>query len=96
MCTNWFYLINGRIENDDNTRFKKFRFVVWIDNNDLWFHTVDGKTDNDDDWHFVPLKEYLNDYAIPSFTDSINSYEDCTAFYELCNDSIIQWNESWR
>ena len=96
MVTNWFYLVHGRLVNDDDTKYKRFKFVVWIDGQDLWFYDGDGTTDNEEDWSFVPLDEYLNYYAIPSFTDCINSYDDCDYFYEICNDSIRNWNEKWR
>lgn len=93
MVTNWFHLINGRIYNKDETRYRKFRFVTWIDGQDLWFYDGDGKTDNDDDWTFIPMEEYLNMYVIPSYTDLILGYDDCADFYEACNYTIERWNE---
>ena len=90
MVTNWFYLVHGRLYNDDETMYKKFKFVVWIDGDDLWFD------DDDEGWSYVPLDEYLNYYCIPSFTDLIRGYDDCDDFYDACYDSIISWNERWR
>ena len=98
MVTNWFYLVHGRIYNDEDTMYKRFRFVVWIDGEDLWFYDGENTTNTDDEenWSFVPLDEYLNYYAIPSFTDYIKDFDDCDEFYEVCNDSIRNWNEKWR
>lgn len=93
MVTNWFYKVNGRIYNDSGDRYRSFRFVAWIDGDDLWFYDGDGKTDNEEDWTFVPLDEYLDYYAIPGFTNLIKSYDDTTAFYDACNESIEHWND---
>ena len=97
MVTNWFYLVHGRLHNDDDTRYRKFKFVVWIDGEDLWFYDGDDDSTNEEEkWSYVPVDEYLNYYCIPSFTDLIRSYDDCNEFYDACIDSINNWNEKWR
>lgn len=88
MVTNWFYLVNGRAYTDDGERYQKFRFVVWIDAGDLY--ELDCES----------VDEYLNYYAIPSFTDYIPEHLTDSAqldtFIEVCNDSIHWWNDHNR
>ena len=31
MCHNYYYLVHGRFYNDENTAYRKFKFVVWFD-----------------------------------------------------------------
>ena len=90
MVHNWYFLIKGRIINDECTKMKKFRFVVWFDVWDLleWLES-DSYTEKD-------IKNYLDELIFCCFTDFIKSYEDCAEFYELCNASIERYNSVAR
>jgi hypothetical protein len=89
---NFYYLVNGRIINDDNTKYKKFKFVVWFDSSDLYEAMQDDKGKYNKDYYITPL-EYLNE-LIPTYTDYISSYDNCKDFYNICNDTIIKFNDS--
>ena len=81
-----YYLIHGRIINEDKTSFYRFKFVLHIDLAcDLW----DGEND-------IPYDEALND-IIWSFCDQAgNDYDfvNIARFYRLCNKTIENWNSS--
>lgn len=94
MCHNYYYLINGRINNADRSAYRKFKFVIWFDIFDVdeFFNHVE-----DDVWLDRPITdedilEYV-DECICCYTDMIYSYEDCNDFYKMCNDSILRYNE---
>lgn len=95
MCHNYYYLINGRINNNDRSAYRKFKFIVWFDIFDVdEFFNYD---DEHDEWLDRPvtkddIEQYV-DECICCFTDMINSYDDCDYFYEMCNDSIKRYNE---
>jgi hypothetical protein len=97
MCHNYYYLINGRINNADRSAYKKFKFVIWFDIFDVdeFFNHVE-----DDVWLERPITDddisaYI-DECICCYTDMIYSYENCNDFYEMCNNSIIRYNEIAR
>lgn len=81
-CSNWYYLIHGRIYNDGMTAYKRFRFVAWFDGEEL------AEADA------APL-EYLED-VIFSYTDIIGGFEDCAEFFQACNESIERYNAGLR
>ena len=87
MCHNWYYLINGKIINDEGTRYRPFRFVVWFDVFDVMENA--GK----DSYNKKDIAEYL-DTIIFSYTDMIRGYEpeQCRDFFEQCNQSIKNYN----
>ena len=45
MCHNYYYLINGRINNADRSAYRKFKFVIWFDIFDVDDLFCDGQTD---------------------------------------------------
>lgn len=81
MVHNFYYLVHGRINNKNRTKYKKFRFVLFYDIFELqeYFETDVITKDME--------KEYRN-YLIFNMVDTINSYDDTKYFYELCNDTI--------
>lgn len=87
MTHNWTYLVYGKIYNDNHTRYRKFKFVVFFDSEDIydWYEEKDYITQKD-------VSDYL-DELISSNLFYINSYDDTKAFYELCNDTITKYNE---
>lgn len=93
MCHNWYYLVNGKIINDEKTRQRRFKFVVWFDVEDV-FENISEERD-----HYT--KEDVNeclDMCIFCYVDMIRGYEteQCKDFFEACNDSIKHWNEISR
>jgi len=86
MCHNYYYLVQGRLYNDDNTRLRRFTFVVWFDAFDIQeFFDKDHYTKND-------IREYCNECA-GYYLDMIVSYNDCKEFYRECKQTMqIQLN----
>lgn len=83
MVSNYYYLIYGRIINNDNSKYKKFRFIIKFDGYDLADYFEEEK---------VNISLYL-DILIEGFISAINSYEDTDYFYNMCINSIQQYNE---
>lgn len=86
-CTNYHYLLCGRIYNDEKRRYRKFKFVISIDASEMCdFLDIDTYTQKD-------ILNYVNEIAFCCFTDNIVNYDDCKYFYELCNESIERYNK---
>lgn len=86
MVHNFYYLVYGRIINESKTKYKKFKFVLFYDVFDL-----------QDYWENVTItkdmeKEYRN-VLIFNMVDTIKSYDDTKDFYDLCNDTIKNYNK---
>lgn len=86
MENNWYYLIQGRIYNDTCTKFKRFKFVVFFDGEDLWDYFGKDYISNED------IKEYLN-ACIEGYTVLIGGYDDTDNFYNVCRETIDKFNE---
>jgi len=84
-----YFLIHGRIYNDDETMFYKFSFVLAMD---LELDMYDSETETD-----IPYKEAL-ETLIDCFCDSAwNAFDDDdarAAFFEDCNETIRRWNRA--
>lgn len=88
MCHNYYYLVYGKIYNDTNTRYKKFKLVVFFDAFDIQeYYEQNYFTQND-------IINYLNDY-IGSYIDNISDYNNLTTFYQICNDTIKEYNKTF-
>ena len=90
MCHNYYYLIHGRIYNEDKTRMRKFKYVLWFDIFDVqeFFEDKEYITYND-------ILEYRNNLEVP-YLHNIKDYNDkkgLKAFYEYCNETIKQYNK---
>lgn len=93
MCHNYYYLIYGRIYNENKTRCRKFKFVEWFDIFDLQeFFEKDFITKED-------IKVYVDEliYGITStYIECIENYNDekhLKEFYEYCNETIENYNK---
>lgn len=87
MCHNYYYGFKGRIYNDDQTKYKRFAFVVWFDVFDLQEAYESEDICNED------ILAYANELADYKFS-LIKSYVDCKEFYEECNRTIEEYNNS--
>lgn len=85
MTHNFYYEIKGRIYNDDETKYKKFNFVLWFDIFDILEYFEKEYFTQED------LKTYLAELSY-SYVDIINSYEDTKDFYNFCYKSIDNYN----
>lgn len=86
MVHNFYYLIHGKIINESKTKYKPFKFVLFFDVFDVC-EFLENEYYNEND-----IKDYI-DELIFSYTQNINSYENCDYFYELCNESIKNYNK---
>ena len=96
MCHNYYYLVHGRIYNDDKTAYRKFKFISWFDIFDVdeYFNGDDG----DDPITKEMIMEYLDECIWATIT-MIKDYDDEVSlkyFYDICNESIIRYNEIAR
>lgn len=82
---NFYYLIHGQIISDDKKYMKRFKFVLFFDVFDLCEYIEKDRYTKADLQYFI-------DDMIPSYTDLINSFDDCADFYDLCNETIIKYN----
>lgn len=90
MVHNFYYLVHGRIINENKTKYKKFRFVLFYDVFDLQEYWEDD--DNENVVITKDMEKQYRDDLIFSMVDTIKSYNDTKDFYELCNDTIKNYN----
>ena len=101
MCHNYYYLIYGRFINDEGTRCRKFKFVVWFDIFDVdEYFNYDDEHDTyiDNPITEEQIKEYLNEciWATVDMVSDYNNENQLQYFYEVCNDSITRYNQIAR
>lgn len=89
MCHNYYFLIYGRLYNENKTKYKKFKYIEWFDIFDVqdFFEDKEFITEKD-------VKEYLNNLE-NSYLTSIKDYNDeknLKEFYKYCNDTIQNYN----
>ena len=92
MCHNYYYLIYGRIYNENKTRYRKFKFVVWFDIFDVQEYFEKDIIYKED------IKNYVDDLifgASCAYRDNIKSFDDekgLKEFYNYCNETIKNYN----
>ena len=89
MCHNYYFLIYGRIYNENKTKYRKFKYIEWFDIFDV-MEFFDKEWINKKD-----IKEYLNNLEIPYIYD-IKKYDDIDnlkEFYNYCNQTIKNYND---
>ena len=89
MAHNYYYLIYGRIYNEEKTRMRKFKYVVWFDIFDLQEYFEKDIITEDD------IKQYVNDLIDTTNITNIKDYNDKEGlknFYDFCNDTIRRYN----
>lgn len=85
MCHTYYYLVYVRIYNADRTRYRKAKFIVWVNGEDVC-EFVDADTYKKSD-----IANLVDEIAYSEF-DVINSYDDTKDFYDFCNRSIQRFN----
>lgn len=91
-CHNYYYLIYGKIYNENKTRYRKFKFVEWFDIFDMQeYYEKDFITNTE-------IKAYVNnliDSIGCSYLCDVKSYNDekgLKDFYNYCNETIKNYN----
>lgn len=89
MCHNYYYVQHGRIYNADRTCFRRFRFILWFDINDICeYFDTDVATKQE-------ISQYVTECGI-SHCDNrqhlIKSFNEYHAFYDWCNETIKHYN----
>ena len=92
MAHNFYYLICGHIYNDDKTRYRKFKYVVWFDIFDLQEYYEKDYITN------VDIKNYIDILEIPCLVNikNYNDTEGLKEFYNYCNETIENYNQIVR
>ena len=90
-CSGAYYLIHGRIYNEQKTAFYRFKFVLLLD---FALDTWDAENERD-----IPVKDALDDMAWAFIPDAVDLFEDDArriAFIRECNVTIDKYNERNR
>lgn len=89
MCHNYYYLIQGRLYNEEKTKYRRFRFVEWFDIFDVMeFCDKDYVT-----------KEEIKDFALEVAISQIETIKDFNDeksikdFYHYAYESVENWNK---
>ena len=82
-----YWLINGQIVNDENTFFKRFKFVAAVN------FSADGWDEEEQREKTEP--EMLEEIEF-CYLDLIRSFDDCAEFFDVCNQSIESYNDDMR
>lgn len=97
MCHNFYYGIWGRFYNEDETRYRKFKFVVFFDIFDV--DEYFNYDDENDTWNEnlvtqKMIKEYLEEciWAYVNMVTDYNNENQLRNFYDMCDDSISNYN----
>lgn len=92
MCHNYYFIIYGKIYNEDKTRMRKFKYVEWFDIFDVMeFFEKDFVTKED-------IREYVNNLE-NGYLYNIKDYNDekgLKEFYDYCNETIKNYNNIIR
>lgn len=95
-CHNYYYLIYGRIYNENKTKYRRFKFVEWFDIFDLQeYYEKDFITNTE-------IKTYIDNLTNSiscSYVDDIKDYDDekgLKEFYNYCNETIGNYNNIKR
>lgn len=84
MAHNYYYLIHGRIYNEDKTKYRRFRYVEWFDIFDVQeFYEKDYITKED-------IKNYVDELSVSTIESYISNLKE---FYKFCNETIDRYND---
>lgn len=82
------YLVYGKIYNADKTRYRLFKFISTVYKDSLFEY------DEYPEKMSLTRQEEITNIFISSYLDYINGYNDARLFFEICNDSIKNYNAS--
>ena len=88
---NYFYVVHARLYNSNKSRYYHFKYVIWIDTDDLYEEYGDEEVTE------KMIKEYCEDIFYGIFCDI--DYDDKDRVQnaiKICNESIEKYNDVWR
>lgn len=93
MVHNYYYIVYGRLYNNEHTMYRKFKFILHFDIFDIQeYYDIDSVSNED-------IKEYASFYAYSECLnyelDDNNTYynkDKLKEFYEFCNKTINNYN----
>lgn len=86
---NFYYLYYGRIYNEDKTKYRKFKIVVWFDIFDVLEYFEKDFYNNEDIKRYTEEIDVIPSYMIKNFED----IEGLKNFYSYCNETISDYNK---
>ena len=86
MVHNFYYLVHGRIINDEKTKYKKFKLVLFFDVFDVQEYFEKESYTKDD------IKIYV-DALIDGYINIIPNYNNTSGFFQVCTDTIERYNK---
>ena len=89
MCHNFYYIYYGRIYNEDNTKYRKFKYIEWFDIFDVQEYYDKDYITEEDIRNFALNLENCYLLEIKDYNDNENLKE----FYKYCNETIRNYNE---
>jgi hypothetical protein len=89
MCHNFYYIYHGRIYNEDNTKYRKFKYIEWFDIFDLQEYYEKAYITEEEIRNFALNLE--NGYLL-NIRD-YNDTENLEEFYKYCNETIRNYIE---
>ena len=91
MCHNYYYLIYFKLYNENKTRYRKGKFVIWFDIFDLQDYYID----EDEDLRPITqeeIKQYAGEIAVNTLESYYHDYNNVHDLYEFCRNSILDYN----
>ena len=89
MCHNFYYIYYGRIYNEDNTRYRKFKYIEWFDIFDIQEYYEKTYITNEEIRNYALNME--NGYLLG--IKDFNDIENLKELYKYCNETIRNYNE---
>ncbi len=87
-----YYLVYGKIFNEEKTRYRPFKFCQLIYKEDLF------EFDEYPDFLSVKRQNEITDALLWCFIESNlpKDYDNCDSFFKACNETIEKYNSSVR
>lgn len=90
MAHNYYYLVYFHLQNEDKTKYKKGKFVIWFDIFDLQEYYLEENEERG----MTPeeIKQYASELAVNDLECFCHDYEDTKELQDFCNQSITDYN----
>ena len=87
MAHNYYFLIYGRMYNENHTKYRKFKYVEWCDIFDVMeFFEKDFA-------NIADVKEYIGQ-LVNGYIEMIENFDDVkniSKFYDVCNETLMDF-----